>query len=91
LAAEIVVFSWFASYRQRLREAQTKADEATDPAEKAAHEKLVKQWEGRVREEERRVAATARKGPGCRRNRGLPRSAGGQGEMKKTPEPNASG
>jgi hypothetical protein len=49
LAAEIVVFSWLASYRQLLREAQAKADEATDTAEKAAHEKLVKQWEGRVR------------------------------------------
>ena len=37
---------------------------ATDPAQKTAHETLVKQWEGRVRQEERRVAAIARKGLG---------------------------
>jgi hypothetical protein len=38
------MFSWIASYRQLLREAQAKAAEATDPGAKANFQQQAKQW-----------------------------------------------
>jgi hypothetical protein len=48
------MFSWIASDRQLLREAQAKAAKETDPAAKTAFEQQAKQWEARLKEEETR-------------------------------------
>ncbi len=56
------MFSWIASYRQLLREAQAKAAEATDPAAKANFQQQAKQWEARLKEEESRSASGSNAG-----------------------------
>jgi hypothetical protein len=56
------MFSWIASYRQLLREAQAKAAEATDPAAKANFQQQAKQWEARLKEEESRNASHGNEG-----------------------------
>jgi hypothetical protein len=60
------MFSWIASYRQLLREAQAKAAEATDPAAKAAFEQQVIQWEARPKEEEARALSERPSGNGAK-------------------------
>jgi hypothetical protein len=59
------MFSWIASYRQLLREAQAKAAAETDPAAKSAFEQQAKQWEARLKEEEARALPKRPSGNGA--------------------------